>query len=107
MTDEEINNKIQEEVSRQMSEFVVNFDKNIFTERIKIMDGRNILLGQATGTKIGTETTQKLSFYGSTPIVQGSKIADPTGGATVDSECRTQLRAVIDALEAIGITSAT
>ena len=30
----------------------------------------NLVLGTTTGTKIGTATTQKLSFYNSTPIVQ-------------------------------------
>jgi hypothetical protein len=34
--------------------------------------GSNIALDTATGSKIGTATTQKLSFYNSTPIVQPS-----------------------------------
>lgn len=36
-------------------------------------DGYNIFLGSTSGTQIGTATTQKMSFYGGTPIVQ------PTG----------------------------
>lgn len=36
-------------------------------------EGINIAVGTSTGTKIGTSTSQKLSFYNSTPIVQ------PTG----------------------------
>lgn len=35
-----------------------------------ITDGGNIALGTSTGTKIGTATNQKLSFYNADPIVQ-------------------------------------
>jgi hypothetical protein len=37
--------------------------------------------------------------------VQVVKIADPTGGATVDAESRTAINAIIDALEAAGISA--
>lgn len=40
---------------------------------IHIGDGVGVDLGSTTGTEIATATTQKLAFYGSTPIVQ------PTG----------------------------
>lgn len=36
----------------------------------------NLALGTTTGTKIGTATTQKLSFYNSTPIVQPTATTD-------------------------------
>lgn len=39
---------------------------------ILIADAMNIALSPTTGTQIGTETSQKLAFYGSTPIVQAS-----------------------------------
>lgn len=35
-------------------------------------EGVNLVFGTATGTKIGTSTSQKLAFYNSTPIVQPS-----------------------------------
>ena len=41
-----------------------------------IQDAGNIELGSVTGTKIGTATTQKLSFYGVTPVVQQSSLTD-------------------------------
>jgi len=41
-----------------------------FDSGITIADGQNITLDTTTGTSIGTDTTQKLSFYGVTPIVQ-------------------------------------
>jgi hypothetical protein len=39
---------------------------------IEIADSIDLVLNATTGTKIGTATTQKLAFYGSTPIVQPS-----------------------------------
>jgi hypothetical protein len=42
-------------------------------------EGANIVFGTATGTKIGTATTQKLAFYNATPVVQ------QTQGAIVNS----------------------
>jgi hypothetical protein len=39
----------------------------------------NFILGTTTGTKIGTATTQKLSFFNSTPIVQPSAVGEVTG----------------------------
>lgn len=45
-------------------------DRYIFQKHLQIMDARNILLGTSTGTKIGTATTQKLGFFGKTPVIQ-------------------------------------
>ena len=66
------------------------------TERFRIAsdglftfwDGGNFVLGTSTGTKIGTATSQKLSFWNSTPIVQPTTaVAAATrvggGGTTV------------------------
>jgi hypothetical protein len=36
---------------------------------LTIADAMNVVLNATTGTKFGTATTQKLSFYGATPIV--------------------------------------
>ncbi len=40
---------------------------------LSIADANNIIFGTSIGTKIGTSTSQKISFYNSTPIIQ------PTG----------------------------
>jgi hypothetical protein len=37
---------------------------------INLVEGGDLVLGTTTGTKIGTAATQKLAFYGDTPIVQ-------------------------------------
>ena len=39
---------------------------------LTLADAQNIVIGTTTGTKIGTSTTQKIGFYGSTAIVQPS-----------------------------------
>jgi hypothetical protein len=37
---------------------------------LSIVNGGNVVLATTTGTKIGTATTQKLSFWNATPIIQ-------------------------------------
>lgn len=41
-----------------------------------LTDGANIALGTTTGTQIGTATTQKLAFFGATPVVQQGNNTD-------------------------------
>ncbi len=45
-------------------------------------DKLDIVLNATTGTKIGTATTQKLSFYNSTPVIQQVSAADLTNNVT-------------------------
>jgi hypothetical protein len=66
-------------------------------------DAIDIAFNATTGTKIGTATTQKLGFYGATPIVQGASVADATGGAVIDAEARTAINALISRIEALGL----
>jgi hypothetical protein len=55
-------------------QIVTSADANILSVSnagvITPMDGGNFVLGATTGTKFGTATTQKLSVYGKTPVVQ-------------------------------------
>ena len=53
---------------------------------VTLADGDNIVAGTATGSQIGTATTQKFGFYGATPIVQPAgaaqaAVTDNSGGA--------------------------
>jgi hypothetical protein len=41
-----------------------------------LADATNIAVGTGTGTKIGTETTQKLGFFNATPVAQAANTAD-------------------------------
>lgn len=60
--------------------------------------------GTLRGLKVGASGS-KLGFLGATPVVQQSKISDPTGGATIDAEARTAINAIIDSLEAFGFNA--
>lgn len=95
------------EIIRDELGTLIKSDRYTFEKLIQMLDGRNIQVGKATGTKIGTETSQKLSFWGVQPVIQQSKINDPSGAgsAGVDTPARTGINSIIDALEAIGITS--
>jgi hypothetical protein len=43
---------------------------------------KNIVTDTATGTKIGTATTQKIGFFNATPVVQQAAVADATDAAS-------------------------
>jgi hypothetical protein len=47
---------------------------------ITLADANNLILGTTTGTIIGTATTQKLSFFGATPVVQITGSTDVLAG---------------------------
>lgn len=55
--------------------------------------GTNRILANGTG----------LGFFNATPVAKQAFIADPSGGATVDTEARTAITAVITALENYGL----
>ena len=69
---------------------------------ISIADASNIALGTTTGTKIGTATTQKIGFFGVTPVVQQTAISSPTADAT---SCKTAIDAIRTRLTALGLTA--
>lgn len=73
-------------------------------------DGRNIQLGQTTGTKFGTSASQKIGFFGVTPVVQQSSIGAPGGGGTgstdaIDQSARTAINSIRATLTALGLTA--
>ena len=64
------------------------------TAAISIADGAgNIVFGTSTGTKIGTATSQKLSFWNATPAAQ--QVLATGTGKTVDN--------VITFLQSVGL----
>lgn len=80
-------------------------------DNFTISDAKNIILATTTGTKIGTATTQKLSFWNATPIVQPTTaVAAATlvggGGTTItatDTFDGYTLQQVVKALRNTGI----
>jgi hypothetical protein len=59
----------------------------------------DLILTTTTGTKIGTATTQKLGFFGATPVVQQAAVADATDAATAI----TQLNDLLAAMRTLGL----
>lgn len=51
-------------------------------ELFKIPDAVNVATGTTTGSKIGTATTQKISFWNATPVVQPAAVPNITTTAT-------------------------
>jgi len=76
-----------------------------FATSITLLDSQNLILGTSVGTKIGTSSTQKIGFFGATPVVQQASIANPSGGVTVDAEARTAIISVLGVLDSLGFTA--
>ncbi len=95
ITEEKVREIIREEMSGMLG--------YVFSKHLQLLDGRNIVVGKTTGTKIGTEDTQKISFYGATPVIRASHIANPSGGITTDTEARTAINSILTAIENFGI----
>ena len=102
MDKEEIIRLIKEIIRQQFDEMILN-DRFLFKKNIELGEAINIIFSVNAGTKIGTATDQKVGFYGTDPVDQGAAINDPSGGATVDTQARTAINALIDRLKDIGI----
>ena len=100
MTEEQTRQIIRQELAG-----LIQIDKNVFTKKIQILDGRNIQVGRTTGTQIGTASDQKLGFYGVTPVDKPETILDPSGAGTagVDTPARTAINTIIDRLQELGL----
>ena len=103
MTEEQIRKIIREEVEGTLG--------YVFSKNTQFLDGRNILVGRTTGTKIGTATDQKLGVWNATPIIQpttsvGEAAFSELSGTTVNDNTTFDgytLRQVIKALRNIGL----
>lgn len=99
---EEVRRIIREEFRELLAS-----DRYIFHKTIQILDGRNIIVGTGNGTKIATESTQKLGFWGVTPIVQPTLPSVlGTGGGDVDGIGRTAINSIRTLLINAGIGKA-
>jgi hypothetical protein len=97
MTEEQIREIIREELQD-----IIRLDRYTFNKPLQILDGRNIMVGTANGTSLGTETTQKVGVYGK-KVSQHAAIAQATGGVTVDGQARASLNVLLDAIKDFGI----
>ena len=95
MTEEQIREIIRDELY-----WFIKADRFTFNKIIQILDGRNIQLAKGTGTNIGTETTQKLGFYGVTPVDQPATVSDPDAEV---ASLAAAVAAIIDRLQETGL----
>ncbi len=84
---------------------VLGADKNL-----DVLAVADLKLGAGAGTSVTSTAAELNKLDGAGAIVasgtQAVKINDPSGGATQDAEARTAINAIIDALEAFGISAA-
>lgn len=84
----------------------VFFDNPIYIRNgLYFKDGTILSTGSTTGLKIGNSSTEKIGFYGATPIVRQGSIAAPSGGATQDTQARTAINSLITVLQNLGLTA--
>lgn len=74
----------------------------LYCYSLDLKDG-NCVLSATTGTKWGTATTQKQSWFNAVPVVQALAVADAAGGATIDAEARTALNALLARMRTYGL----
>ena len=79
---------------------LIKSDRYVFEKHLQYLDGRNIQLGRTTGTKIGTENTQKIGLFGVTPVVQPSNVTNAS--ATIES-VTSQLNDLLSRLRDLGV----
>jgi hypothetical protein len=77
----------------------VNIASASFAGNIALGDGKNISIGTGSGSQIATGSTQKLGFFGASPIIQPSA---PTA-ATCSATPSVAIATIKDQLIALGI----
>jgi len=94
--------QVREIIRDELGALIAN-DRYVFQRELEIANARNIILGESVGTKIGTSTTQKLGFYGVTPVVQPSSTAIVTGTAngTYDTTEQDMINDLVTAVNSI------
>jgi hypothetical protein len=103
MTNDELKKEI--DILKGRLDVYEHSDRFVMSKTFQLMDGRNIQFGKGTGTMIGTETTQKVGFFGVSPVAQQSHIPAPSGGAVIDNEARGAVSSTLTALHALGFVA--
>lgn len=101
--------QIRELIKEELAQFML-MDRFHLQKLIQIADGRNIQVGRTTGTKIGTDTDQKLGFFGTTPVDKPATVNDPTDAGGTYNQTQIQsivdrVKDIIDRLQEIGLIS--
>ncbi len=108
MNTEERLRVVEEKLDRILALYAQeNFaDRMVLYRGLQLKDKKQltVLDSNKDGISVGSQTS-KLGFYDATPITRTAGISDPSGGATIDSQCRTAVVSILAALRNIGITS--
>ena len=99
MDENQVRQIIKEELAK-----LTSAERWVFQQHVQMFDGKNIQLAKGTGTKIGTETTQKLGFFDAIPVDQPDIVNDPA--AEVGS-LAVRVAEIIDRLQELGLISST
>ena len=98
--------KLLNDIDAKLTRFLDLYYRTNMIDRTEfnnpVVFNNNIVIGK-NGTKFGTSTNDKISFYNKAPIVQPATISDPAGGATVDSQARTAVSSLIARLKSLGL----
>tara|TARA_R100000152_G_C6664979_1_gene102866 strand:+ start:325 stop:588 length:264 start_codon:yes stop_codon:yes gene_type:complete len=78
----------------------IKFEKSVRAKEHVSVEGTLVVDGDAV---IGNATSDKIGFFGATPVDQPATVADATGGSTTDAEARAAINAVIDRLQELGL----
>lgn len=72
MNPEEVKKIVKDEIIKMINPIALNRfkDRYIFDKTFQILDTYDIQLGRTRGTRIGTETSQKIGFLSATPIIR-------------------------------------
>lgn len=104
MTTEELKDFIREIMRQESKEL---FDKELFkfNKKLKLSKYTDIEFDKVYGNKIGTNSSEKIGFFGVTPVDQPETVADPSGGgiAGVDSSARAGVIALRNRLQELGL----
>ena len=102
MDENQVRQIVREELARFMKQ-----SKYVFDRPIQILDGNDITLASEHGTRIGTSATQKMAFFGNTPITPfgSGYLVQPTGGSVVDAQARATINDMKYLLEQFGFST--
>ena len=104
----------QEQQIKKMIEDKVSIlfknEKYVFNRPVQFMDGGKIQAGNTNGLRIGTEATQKIALFGSTPVVKAGAVtaigsAPGLYSGTYEQTIADSVNALITIVKNIGISS--
>ena len=75
MTEQEVE-QVAEKVYRKMMFNTDYTNHTAFSKQVIVEDGVNIKTGKTNGTMIGTSATEKIGFFGKTPVDQPALASD-------------------------------